>query len=270
MRRASRTVALHASAPRDRHRVGGGGGATPPRWSSRRSPRTTPRCAPATGRTTAPRPRTSSTAWERSRTATFVRTGTFERRSEVTGSSISSEDVLAQRPPRRLHRQLGGVSGRDDRRLARVPAAPPTGSTPSDCTLGEPSGPSYEEDVASEVAALRTLVTGDVARLRRRGGVGGGLLRAGAAAGRAEGALRQRGPVLLRRGHRRTGQQPGRLRGWHRRGGRGHRAARARRPTRTWNPEGVTTGGRRPRHGSGSVGSGSMQLEGVATPVPFP
>ena len=42
------------------------------------------------------------------------------------------------------------------------------------------------------------------------------------------------------------------------------------RPTTTWNPERVTTGGRRPRHGSGSVGSGSMQLEGVATPVPFP
>ncbi len=99
-------------------------------------------------------------AWERSRTATFVRTGTFERRSEVTGSSISSEDVLVQRPPQRLHRQLGGVSGRDDRRLLVCPSAP-TGSTPNECTLGDPSGPSYEEDVASELAALRTLVTGE-------------------------------------------------------------------------------------------------------------
>src|SRR5690554_1320858 len=48
-------------------------------------------------------------AWERSRTATFVTTGTYERRSDVTGAAIRSEDHLAQRPPRRLHRQLGGV-----------------------------------------------------------------------------------------------------------------------------------------------------------------
>jgi hypothetical protein len=98
-------------------------------------------------------------AWERSRRATFVRTGTFERRSEVTGSSISSEDVLVQRPPQRLHRQLGGVSGRDDRQLLVCPSAP-AGATPNECTLGEPTGPTYEEDVTSEVAALRTLVTG--------------------------------------------------------------------------------------------------------------
>ena len=63
-------------------------------------------------------------SWERAGNATFVRTGTFERRSEVTGSSISSEDVLAQRPPQRLHRQLGGVSGRDDQRLLLCPSAP--------------------------------------------------------------------------------------------------------------------------------------------------
>lgn len=99
-------------------------------------------------------------AWERSRTATFVRTGTFERRSDVTGSSISSEDVLAQRPPQRLHRQLGGIDGRDDRRELSCPS-PPEGSPPEDCTLGEPSGPSYDEDVAREVAALRTLLAGD-------------------------------------------------------------------------------------------------------------
>jgi hypothetical protein len=99
-------------------------------------------------------------AWERSRTATFVRTGTFERRSDVTGSAISSEDVLVQRPPQRLHRQLGGVEGRDDRRLLVCPSAP-TASTPKGCTLGEPSGPSYAEDVDNEVAALRTLLTGE-------------------------------------------------------------------------------------------------------------
>jgi hypothetical protein len=101
-------------------------------------------------------------AWERSRHATFVRTGTFERRSDVTGSVISSEDVLAQRPPQRLHRQLGGASGRDDRRLVACPGTPP-GAEPQPCSLGPPSGRTYDEDVVSEVAALHTLLTGDAA-----------------------------------------------------------------------------------------------------------
>jgi hypothetical protein len=98
-------------------------------------------------------------AWERSRTATFVRIGTFERRSEDTGSAITSEDVLAQRPPRRIHRQLGGVDGRDDRRTVLCPA-PSVGSDPPPCTFGEPEGPTYDEDVHAEVDGLRSLVTG--------------------------------------------------------------------------------------------------------------
>lgn len=98
-------------------------------------------------------------SWERSRTATFVRTGTFERRSTVTDARISSEDVLAQRPPQRLRRQLGGVDGRDDRRAVVCPSAP-VGDAPLPCSLGEPTGPSYADDVASEVAGLRSLVTG--------------------------------------------------------------------------------------------------------------
>jgi hypothetical protein len=98
-------------------------------------------------------------AWERSRTATFVRTGTFERRSRDTGSAITSEDVLAQRPPRRIHRQLGGVAGRDDRRAVLCPA-PIAGSDPVPCTFGEPDGPTYAEDVQGEVDGLRSLVTG--------------------------------------------------------------------------------------------------------------
>ena len=98
-------------------------------------------------------------AWERSRQATFVRSGTFERRSEATGATISSEDVLAQRPPRRLHRQLGGVDGRDDRRAIACPAAVDGGEAPA-CVFGDPAGPTYEEDVATEIAALRTQVAG--------------------------------------------------------------------------------------------------------------
>jgi hypothetical protein len=98
-------------------------------------------------------------AWERSLQATFLRLGTFERRSEVTGAAISSEDVLAQRPPRRLHRQLGGVDGRDDRRSIVCPA-PVDGDESPRCVLGEPAGATYDEDVATEVAALRTLIEG--------------------------------------------------------------------------------------------------------------
>jgi len=96
-------------------------------------------------------------AWERSRTATFLRSATFERRSEVTGAVISSEDVLAQRPPQRIHRQLGGVDGRDDDRLV-VCAAPPAGETGGVCQLGAPGGPTYAEDVAEELADLRALL----------------------------------------------------------------------------------------------------------------
>jgi hypothetical protein len=98
-------------------------------------------------------------AWERSRTATFVRTATFDRRSRDTGSAITSEDVLAQRPPRRIHRQLGGVDGRDDRRSIQCPAPIP-GSDRLPCTFGEPDGPTYDEDVQAEVDGLRSLITG--------------------------------------------------------------------------------------------------------------
>lgn len=100
-------------------------------------------------------------AWERSRTGTFVTSGTYERSSEVTGASISSEDVVAQRPPRRLHRQLGGVEGRDDDRLL-VCAAPPEGADERQpCRLGPPGPITYADSVAREVAGLRSLTGGD-------------------------------------------------------------------------------------------------------------
>ncbi len=101
-------------------------------------------------------------AWERSRLATVVTSGTYERRSEVTDVHLSSEDVVAQRPPRRLHRQLGGIEGRDDDRLLVCPA-PPSDST-SDappCRLGPRRGPSYAQSVADEVAGIVSLTTGD-------------------------------------------------------------------------------------------------------------
>lgn len=100
-------------------------------------------------------------AWERSRLATFVASGTYERRSDVTGASIASTDVVAQQPPRRLHRQLGGVEGRDDDRLLVCPA-PPAGQEDErqPCRLGSPGGTTYAESVANEVAGLRSLTQG--------------------------------------------------------------------------------------------------------------
>ena len=80
-----------------------------------------------------------------------MRSGTFERRSEVTDAAISSEDLLAQRPPQRLHRQLGGVDGRDDRRTIVCPAGP-GGDDDAAVRVRRPAGPTYDEDVASEVA----------------------------------------------------------------------------------------------------------------------
>lgn len=99
-------------------------------------------------------------AWERSREATFVTTGTYERHSDVTGATLSSEDVVAQRPPRRLHRQLGGVDGRDDDRLIVCPAPPAGDDEPAPCRLGPPGGETYAETVRREVEGLRSLTQG--------------------------------------------------------------------------------------------------------------
>jgi hypothetical protein len=98
-------------------------------------------------------------AWARSRAATYRTVGTFERRSDVTGAAITSEDVVAQRPPRRLHRQLGGVDGRDDDRILVCPAPPP-GDDPEPCRFGAPGGRTYEESAQREVDGVRSVVTG--------------------------------------------------------------------------------------------------------------
>jgi hypothetical protein len=113
-------------------------------------------------------------AWERSRLATFVASGTYERRSLVTGAAIASDDVVVQRPPRRLHRQLGGVEGRDDDRLLVCPA-PPEGEEEDaePCRLGAPGGRSYAASVANEVAGLRSLTQGAGALYRVTAGAPG-------------------------------------------------------------------------------------------------
>ncbi|MGQ0432080.1 MAG: hypothetical protein ACT452_06710 [Microthrixaceae bacterium] len=108
-----------------------------------------------------PAEETFAAAWERSRTETYLATGVYERRSEVTGATVSSEDVVAQRPPRRLHRQLAGVAGRDDDRLVVCPA-PPLGdeARAAPCQLGPPGGETYAQSVEREVEGVRMLTSG--------------------------------------------------------------------------------------------------------------
>lgn len=108
-------------------------------------------------------------AWRRAGEATFVRFGTFERRRVATGAVITSEDVLAQRPPRRIHRQLGGVEGRDDDRLVVCPAGLP-GAAPAACRLGDAEGPTYAESLADELAGLRSILQGPSPLYAVRGG----------------------------------------------------------------------------------------------------
>lgn len=99
-------------------------------------------------------------AWERSRTGTFVAVGVYRRTSEVTGATIRSDDVVAQRPPRRLHRQLGGVEGRDDDRSIVCPAPPEGSEEREPCRLGPSAGETYLQSVEREVAGVRSLTTG--------------------------------------------------------------------------------------------------------------
>lgn len=99
-------------------------------------------------------------AWARSRTATFVTVGVYERRSTVSGASIRSEDVVAQRPPTRVHRQLGGIEGRDDDRAILCPALPAGSDAEPHCRLGAPGGPTYSESVRQEVEGLTSLLLG--------------------------------------------------------------------------------------------------------------
>lgn len=104
-------------------------------------------------------------AWARSRSATYRSTGAFER-SAPDGRAIAADVEIVQRPPDRLLRQFGEVSGRRGERVLRCPA--PIGGGALECTLGPP-GESFDATVAAEVASFRALVAGadplyDIAR----------------------------------------------------------------------------------------------------------
>jgi hypothetical protein len=94
-------------------------------------------------------------AWERSRQGTYLVRGTFERR-QPGGAVLSTPTELAQRPPSRLVRRFGGVTGMIDGRA--VSCTSDAGemrctTAPATTTTGPP--PSYDETVQQELDAFR-------------------------------------------------------------------------------------------------------------------
>jgi hypothetical protein len=110
-------------------------------------------------------------AWERSRAATFVARGTWEREAS-DGRRLTSEAYLAQRPPERVQRELGAVQGRVDDRILLCPATP--GGATEQCRLGAPTGAGYRAAVEAELEALEALVRGDEPLYSVEAGEGGG------------------------------------------------------------------------------------------------
>lgn len=97
------------------------------------------------------------TAYERSRTGTYVVSSTF-RRTFLGGTSFTSEATVAQRPPDRLERGLGSITARVD---GRVVLCSTTATGRYRCQRGR-SERSYDSIVDREVEALRGYVEGDV------------------------------------------------------------------------------------------------------------
>lgn len=105
-------------------------------------------------------------AYERSRTATFVVEQRFTR-TAPDGAELAYDRRLAQRPPDdRILVGGGAGEGRLDGRVVRCSTSP---DGTSGCIEGPPAGP-YAEEVAAEVATLRSLVEGDGAAYEVRAG----------------------------------------------------------------------------------------------------
>lgn len=94
-------------------------------------------------------------AWERSRTGTFVVDSQF-RRTLADGRTLFSSSQLVQRPPDRILRQFGGIDGQID-------GHPVICSTDQNgnfsCVTGEMTVPPAEDALAKELEALRSYFT---------------------------------------------------------------------------------------------------------------
>jgi hypothetical protein len=97
-------------------------------------------------------------AWERYRSGTYLLEANAVRVSDTTGARLPSRLVLAQRPPDRVVRQHGGITGRLGDQVLTC-GARPNRPRPT-CSLGPP-GRSFDDAVAREVDILRTYVTGE-------------------------------------------------------------------------------------------------------------
>lgn len=96
-------------------------------------------------------------AWQRKLEGTYVLDATFTRR--ITGSSASPLVAplrIAQRPPARLVVGLGNVSGRTADAVIRCPADPAGNGR---CFTAA-SAPPYSQEVADELATLRSYLDG--------------------------------------------------------------------------------------------------------------
>ena len=113
-----------------------------------------------TATTTAPDPAAPPAflaAWERSRTGTYLVEGAYtqERAGAVVMDGLSR---TVQRPPDRLVAQFGAVDGRLGGEV--VGCAPTPDEESVVCRSGGPAPP-YAEEVAGEMARLRSYVEGD-------------------------------------------------------------------------------------------------------------
>jgi hypothetical protein len=97
-------------------------------------------------------------AWERYRSQTYMSEAESRRVSRSTGNELPSTLVIAQRPPDRVVRQHGGITGRRDDQVLSC-GARPNGGDPT-CTL-TPGRRTFDESVDREVEILRTYVTGE-------------------------------------------------------------------------------------------------------------
>ncbi len=97
-------------------------------------------------------------AWARSRTATYRATGTTTR-TAADGTSLTALSEVVQRPPDRLVRNLGAVTGRRGDRVLVCPDPTASSAEGGTCALGLP-GQGFDVVVEAEVTAFAALVTG--------------------------------------------------------------------------------------------------------------
>ena len=239
----------------------------------RRHHATTPTCGPATVRTTATRPRRSSTRGSGRGTATFVRTGTFERRSEVTGAvdqlrgRARAAAAAAPAPPARRRRRA-----RRPTALIVCPAPPDGDAAAAECRLGEPGRPDLRR--GRRQRGRRAAHAGRRARrpcTRSSDGRRRLLRRSRSCAVEPRAPFGDEARFCFDEATGAPTDSRVRYAGGHRRGRRRHRTSTAtvdRRRPRARDGAARGDGG----HGMvpGPCGPGSMLLEGVATPVPFP